>query len=177
MDKDYFSIENQIIRREKSILHEKNKKRFKELLKNSDYNLIPKWHLCKNEIDLSYLRSHRHIELVDNDCYNLYSINRDELFRILDQSYTRVFTKSKIWKSHNEDKIIRVLNDWENDTKLIPPVIILNLSDTKFLIQDGNHRLAVANYFDSKEIPVIILNSVEDRFLATVKLDKVKKLN
>lgn len=177
MDKEYFSKKNQLKRIEARKKHNKNKLRFKKLSKDPNFNIEPKWHLLKSEIDFSFLGSDCHIDLKNSEDYSLYFIEKNELFRILDESFSRVYIKSKIWKNHDEDKIGKVMEHWEGQNKLIPPVIILNDYRTKFLIQDGKHRFAVANYFEATKIPIIILNSIESYFTQLTDNKRIEKIN
>ncbi|MCO6163959.1 ParB N-terminal domain-containing protein [Flavobacterium sp. NRK F7] len=176
LDKDYYSIENQIKRIEENKRIDSEKKKFKEMLKNLDFKLIPQWHLYKSDIDFEYLKSDCHISLCKGEAYSLYWVKRLELFRILDPSYSRVFVKEKIWKSHDEIKITRVLSNWESNRKLIPPVLIPDLTKKVFLIQDGKHRFAVSNFFEVEEIPIIVLNLDEEIFLKLVNKKYIKKI-
>ncbi|HAF27804.1 MAG TPA: hypothetical protein DCG75_02040 [Bacteroidales bacterium] len=176
MDKEYFSLENQMKRIEENERREKNKRCFKKKMKNSTFSILPAWHLTKSEIDLSHIANDCHKDLKKDSDYSLYLINKEELFRILDDCYRTVYTKEKIWKSHEPDKITSVLESWENSNKLIPPILILDLKEEKFLIQDGKHRFAVANYFDAVYIPVIILNQIEKLFLKLANNSLIKKL-
>jgi hypothetical protein len=176
VDKDYFSIENQMIRIEENERRDKSTKRFKKLLKDSTYSIQPRWNLTKSEIDLSHLADECHKDLKNDSDYSLYSITKDELYRILAVCYKTVYTKEKLWKSHEPDKITGVLENWEKSNKLIPPILILDLAEEKFLIHDGKHRFAVANFFDIIDIPVIILNQIEKRFLELADINLIKKI-
>ncbi|PRY03361.1 ParB-like nuclease family protein [Pontibacter ummariensis] len=177
VDFGYFSLENQRKRNEENIKREKDKKCFKNLLKDPNFKIQPKWHLSKNDIDLSHLKGECHTDLKSSSDYNLYEIERTELFRILDSSYLSTYTKEKIWKSHEDNKITEVLVNWQSAVNLIPPVLILNSNEDKLLIQDGKHRFAVANYFEAKDVPIIILNTIEKRFLELADSNKLKKLS
>lgn len=103
-------------------------------------------------------------------------MHRIDLFEILYESYKRVFIKDNIWIKHCDNKITRVLRNWENKVKLIPPVLMLDGNKDKLLIQDGKHRFAVANYFNAVELPLIILRNVEARFLELAG-DKAQKID
>lgn len=61
IDKDYYSIESQIKRAEenKRIMSEMSK--FKKLLKNPDFKILPLWHLNKADIDFKYLKNDCHV--------------------------------------------------------------------------------------------------------------------
>lgn len=174
-DKEYYSIENQIKRNEESREREADKKRFKKLLNDPNFLIVPQWHLLKPDIDFLKLEDDQHIELGDVDSYELYIITKEELFRILDESFSSVYIKTKIWKNHDNDKIIKVLQNWEKNIKLIPPVVTFNFYSKKFNIQDGKHRFAVANYFEAETIPIIILKNEEVNFLANVNNEKINK--
>jgi len=177
VNKEYYSIENQIKRNEIRNQLDTDKKIFKKLSKEGKLNYEVKWHLSKNNIELKYLGDDCHKSLNTKKDYSIYMIDKTELFRVLDPSFKRVYKKENLWKKHCEDKITKVLQNWKKGYCLIPPVLILNLPEKCLLIQDGKHRFAVANYFETEQIPLIILNVIEKRFLELVNSAHIKKID
>ncbi|PIQ49462.1 MAG: hypothetical protein COW03_05165 [Cytophagales bacterium CG12_big_fil_rev_8_21_14_0_65_40_12] len=80
-----------------------------------------------------------------------------ELIKNLDPKSTKKshFLQRKIYPDgFSKEKINRILKFIENDTPLLPPRITLDGKLVK--IEDGNHRMHCASYYDVAYIPIIV---------------------
>lgn len=178
MNTKYFSLENQSKRIEKNKRLEEKQKYYKELMANQNFLIQPQWHLQKDKINFTYIEDEKPTYLKNSSDYSLYFINKDKLFEVLASVYKDCYVKEKIWdeNTHTPNKITGVLEKWEKSCKLIPPILILDSKKDKFLIQDGKHRFAVAHFFDAIDIPIIIPNQTEIRFLELTNENYIWKI-
>ncbi|TRX34980.1 hypothetical protein FNW52_12625 [Flavobacterium sp. ZT3R18] len=162
---DYYSIESQEKRINANKYRDNKKKEFKKILKSHPDSIKPYWHLSKEKIDFENLPEKKPT-FIQNEEYEIYWIKVKELLSNLKYNAEKVYGKKSIWTlQHNDNKITKVLIHWQNEENLIP--IILNIPEPNLiLIQDGHHRLTVANFLDCEKIPVIISKPFEQDFLA-----------
>lgn len=68
-----------------------------------------------------------------------------------------VYDKDTLWKkSHDNRKIARVINHWQNNRALSPIFLVKHGSKSLGLVADGKHRLTVARYMCSESMPFMV---------------------
>lgn len=169
MDREYFSIEAQQKRKDEYNKMERLKKKYKADIKSGSYNFSPIWLTDKSEIDFSVLGDEASVELLFLSNYQIWWTSLDNLFNHMASIFRNSYHKNKLWTGHDDRKITKALKFWEDENKMIPPILIMNGNNTEILPHDGKHRIALCHYFDVEEIPVIISDVTLPNFPQTFK--------
>lgn len=116
----------------------------------------PVWHKTCENIDFS-LQGDKILDKYIDSEFHIYKSSWAELRLVLFGSYPRLYSSKALYTPHQERfKIKRILNHWELNQALIPPMLILE--NNKLLPADGKHRLKVASLADPQEIYFILFD-------------------
>jgi len=74
-----------------------------------------------------------------------------------------IYDADTLWKNlHDKDKIARVIEAWEARNTLSPIFLIKHGGENLGLVADGKHRLTVARFMGSAELPFMLQTSDSD---------------
>jgi hypothetical protein len=132
----------------------------KDYLKISEEKLNqikPMWHTNLSELDLAK-QPDSLVEKYINNGFHIYTSTWLALFSALNPSYEDLYKSKELWTDEqDEDKIARIIKHWDEDTKLIPPMLIDNGYD-QLVPADGKHRMKVSSIIQPKEMTFILFD-------------------
>ena len=71
-----------------------------------------------------------------------------------------VYHRNTLWKTlHDSDKIVRVIQHWEQMEALSPVFLVKHGNQNLGLISDGKHRFTTAGYMNCDMIPFMVPSS------------------
>lgn len=129
---------------------------YKEVL-----NVLPMWHVNKEDIIFEEQPEILDALLLCNGFEIIHNVNFDRLLDNMIKVRAEVYRERKLFHEEFDDrKIARVIHHWLNGDKLIPPTITIESGiDGALFPTDGKHRLNVALFLGSTEIPILVLSS------------------
>ncbi|MDM1352213.1 ParB N-terminal domain-containing protein [Myroides marinus] len=134
------------------------------------------WKCDIKKINLEVLRTKLSEEIKDKLVTD-YLIIRLDLDKVVEnhcnKESDKVFPIGKIGRNQDKDNINRLIDLINNNTQLIPPIIIKKESQDLSIISiiDGNHRIALCRALSIKEIPFIVLKTDKEYFKDNYKYE------
>lgn len=119
--------------------------------------LEPKWHMELGNIDLNR-QPDSLIEKYTSNGYHIYKSSWDDLYNALNPSYEDLYKSTELWTDEQDKyKIARIIENWEKQMELIPPMLIDN-GYNQLVPADGKHRMKVASIFNQDEMTFILFD-------------------
>lgn len=117
----------------------------------------PIWHKRLADINLKDQPDKLDDKYIDNG-FHIYKSSWDDLKKVLNPLFAKICSGTTLYsKYQDKDKLTRIINNWNSDVPLIPPMLI-NLPDNTLIPADGKHRMKAAFIADSIEIYFILFN-------------------
>lgn len=130
----------------------------------------PLWHTDKSLIDFNNQKTQVNLNIFKDGYTIIESVEIELLLNSFQEYYPdpKPFRDNVLFSEAFTDwKICGVIDNWINQIKLIPPIILWNELLDKTFAADGKHRLKVTCIIGEEHIPIIIPNS---------QLSEVKRL-
>src|SRR5665213_1156333 len=115
--------------------------------------LKPLWHFKKEDIDFLKQKDQLDEELLVEGYTIIPAVNFDKLLTSFYSNQGSFINDKKITNRSGfiDTQLCRIVEHWQNEEALIPPIIIFNKVLSQNWPADGKHRMKVAYYLDVKE--------------------------
>jgi len=132
--------------------------------------LKPLWHIKNEDIDFLKQKDQLDEELLVEGYTIIPAVNFDKLLHSFYANQGSFINDKKIINRNGfiDTQLCRIVEHWQNEEALIPPIIIFNKGLSQNWPADGKHRMKVAYYFGVKDIPIIIPNIYLEQVSALV---------
>lgn len=133
-------------------------------------DVSPFWHILISDIDFSKLPVWNRKYSVND--FEIIYINLNDLFESMMPNHANLYKEKILFhKDLSSNNIKSVIDHWKSHEKLIPPIIQVmdktidpNSLNTNLLnIADGRHRINVAHFLMSENIPILIFKSQSEK--------------
>jgi len=165
---DSLNIENFLAEREQLQIENE---RMTELVKNyksNTPNVTPLWDTTPESIEYNDINP-----TIVNSGIDIYTASFNDVWNGIYKP--SIYDRDTLWKDvHDNRKIARVIEAWENGQKLSPIFFVKHGGKSMALVADGKHRLTAARYMTCSNIPFMIESSGKDWLLQAIP--KAKKI-
>jgi len=133
-------------------------------------HLTPLWHIKEEDIDFLKQKDQLDEELLIEGYTIIPAVNFDQLLISFHSNQGSFISDKKIAnnKGFVDTQLCRIVEHWQNEEALIPPIIIFTKGLNQNWPADGKHRMKIAYYLGVKEIPIIVPNIYLEQISALI---------